>query len=67
MKNPVDVDAAASTITVPHWGITLRTLFGSALAAWPEGGPGESKQFDVHHKDTHIATITVRKHDQETT
>jgi hypothetical protein len=66
-KQLVDVNTANSTISVPHWGITLRTLFGAALAAWPEAQPGERRAFTVLMKDKEIATIHVQKHLTPTT
>ena len=35
-KQRVEVNAVNRTIDVPHWGITLRTLFGAAIEAWPK-------------------------------
>jgi len=58
----IAVNTVNSTVTVPHWGITLRTLFGAALEAWPEGEPGESRDFAVILKGKHIADIHVKKH-----
>lgn len=61
-KTRVVVNTVNSTIETPHWGITLRTLFGAALDAWPEATPGERRPFTVIYKDKEIATITVQKH-----
>ena len=60
----VEVNAVNSTITVPHWGITLRTLFGAALDSWPEARPGESRAFTVLYKDKAIATLNVHQHNE---
>lgn len=64
-KQRVEVNAVNSTIEVPHWGITLRTLFGAALEAWPEGQPGERRAFTVLLKDKEIGTIHVQKHQNQ--
>lgn len=58
----IEVNPVNSEMTVPHWGITLRTLFGAALDAWPEGKPGDRREFKVVMKDKEIATIHVQKH-----
>lgn len=63
IKSRVTVNTVNSTITIPHWGITMRTLFGAALEAWP-GAPGESRQFAVQYKDKAVATINVQHHNQ---
>lgn len=65
-KQQVEVNTVNSSINVPHWGITLRTLFGAALAAWPEASPGERRDFTVHYKDKEIGTIHVQKHLNQT-
>lgn len=62
-KSRIEVNTVNSIITIPHWGVTLRSLFGAALDAWP-GEAGETRQFSVHHKDKAIAVINVRKHNQ---
>lgn len=64
-RQQVEVNTDNSTIELPHWGITLRTLFGAALAAWPEGKPGESRDFDVQFKDKSVGTIHVRHHAEQ--
>lgn len=63
-KHRVAVNDGNSTIEVPHWGITLRTLFGAALASWPNPQPGESREYSVQHKDKTIGAITVRQHNE---
>lgn len=60
---PVEVNDVNSTITVPHWGITLRRLYGAALASQPNPIPGSRRDYTVLFKDTPIATIFVRQHD----
>lgn len=59
----VEVNSVNSTIVIPHWGITLRTLFGAALAAWPGATPGERRSFTVLHKGAPIAVLAVQQHD----
>ena len=60
----VEVDDAASTVTIPHWGITLRTLFGACIDAWTDGKPGESREYQVQYQDKTIGAIRVRQHNQ---
>lgn len=62
-RAPVTVNDVNSTITVPHWGITLRTLFGAALATWPDAQPGGRRQYTVLHKGAPIATLSVQQHE----
>lgn len=62
-KEPVEVNDVNSTITVPHWGITLRALFGAALSSWENPQPGQTRQYQVQYKDATIATVNVRQHD----
>ena len=62
-RTPVEVNDVNSTVSIPHWGITLRTLFGAVLASWRDPQPGERRDFTVLHKDTPIAVIHVRQHD----
>lgn len=64
MNTHVVVDSIASTITVPHWGITLRCLFGAALKQW-QGAPGEVREFTVIYKDAVIGAIKVRQHKEK--
>lgn len=63
VMEPLVVCDDTSTITVPHWGITLRRLFGAALASQPNPIPGQRRRYNVLFKDTHIATIYVQQHD----
>lgn len=65
-KCRVEVNTVNSTVSIPHWGITLRTLFGAALEAWPEGQPGERREFTVLHKEKQIAVIQVQQHNETT-
>lgn len=65
-KSRVEVNDVNSTVSIPHWGITLRTLFGAALEAWPDGKPGERRDFRVFHKDKQIAVIQVQQHNETT-
>lgn len=62
MKRAVTVNTVNSSVEVPHWGITLRTLFGACLDAWPEAKPGERRDFSVRFKDKEIGVIHVQKH-----
>lgn len=62
MKEPIIVDSEKRTLAIPHWGVTLRSLFGAALRTWPHARPGQSRQFDVLHKGAVIGSITVRQH-----
>lgn len=65
-KSRVEVNTVNSTVSIPHWGITLRTLFGAALEAWPDGKPGERREFAVFHKEKQIAVIQVQQHNDST-
>lgn len=58
----IRVDDAAGTVDVPHWGITLRTLFGACLAAQPTPPPS-MRQYTVRLKSAEIGTINVKQHD----
>ena len=58
----MEVNDVNSTIVIPHWGVTLRTLFGAALAAWPDPAPGARREYHVIHKGAHIATLFVQQH-----
>jgi hypothetical protein len=60
-KDLVQVDDATSTIVVPHWGITLRTLFGAAVEAWPDAKPGECRAYSVYLKGKCIGIINVQQ------
>lgn len=62
-REPIEVDDATSTIVTPHWGVTLRTLFGAALASQTNPIPGSRRDYTVLHKGAPIATIFVRQHD----
>jgi hypothetical protein len=64
-RPPVVVDHKAATIDVNHWGYTLRTLFGAALAHNPVP-PGQRKPYTLRLKGTPIATLNVQKHDDQT-
>lgn len=61
-KELIVIDDDKSEITVPHWGITLRSLFGAALSSQPNPSPGEQRQYAVRLKGAHIATLNVRQH-----
>lgn len=65
IKDRIAVNAVKSEVHIPHWGVTLRTLFGAALDAWPEGQPGERRDFTVIHKEKAIAVFHVQKHPLE--
>ena len=60
---PLRVNPATRTIDAPHWGYTLRTLFGAAVSALDDANPGEERTFTVRMKGRPIATISVRKHE----
>ncbi|OWT55246.1 hypothetical protein [Candidimonas nitroreducens] len=60
--DPVLVNPVNHTVTIPHWGITLRTLYGAVLAAWPHPAPGELQRYTVLYKGAPIAAINVRQH-----
>lgn len=60
---PIEVDQDSREITLPHWGITLRTLFGAALNSWDNPVPGERREYTVIHRDAPIATLFVQQHD----
>lgn len=62
IKERLAVNPVNSTITIPHWGVTLRTLYGAAISAWPERKPGETREFTVVHKDKPIAVLSVQEH-----
>ncbi len=62
----VEVNDVNRVVTVPHWGITLRTLFGACLEAWPDGKPGESREYQVQYQDKTIGAIRVRQHNEPT-
>lgn len=65
MRTPLQVDAANRTIEATHWGLTLRVLFGAALAAMRDAKPGERRPFTVNHKGKPIATLYVQKHEDQ--
>lgn len=56
------VDDETGVVDVPHWGITLRRLFGACLAAQVNPEPG-ARQYVVRLKGAPIAIINVRQHD----
>lgn len=60
-KTRIAVNTDNSTIEAPHLGVTLRTLFGAAVAAWP-GAPGQTRPFTVQYKGKDIATLNVHHH-----
>lgn len=62
-RDPIPVNADNSTLQIPHWGVTLRTLFGAAVAAWPDAQAGERKQFRVLHKGKEVAVLNIQQHD----
>jgi hypothetical protein len=61
-RTPLEVDGANRTIEAKHWGYTLRTLFGAALAASTDAKPGEKRAFTVRMKGKPIATLYVQTH-----
>lgn len=63
---PIEVDTDGASVTVPHWGITLRRLFGAALDAWPDAPPGATRDVDVIYKGAHVATLHVRQLREDT-
>jgi hypothetical protein len=64
-RTPLEVNAAERTIDAKHWGYTLRTLFGAALAACGDAQPGERRMFTLRMKGRPIATLNVQKHDDQ--
>lgn len=60
-RDPVTSDGA--TVTIPHWGITMRHIYGVALSSWPDRQPGQVKKFSVSLNGVEIATINVKEHD----
>lgn len=64
-REPIDVNATTRTIDAPHWGVTLRTLFGAALSTFGDARPGERRMFTVRLKGKPIATLHVQKHDDQ--
>lgn len=66
IRERVEVNDVNSQITVPHWGITLRSLFGAALEAWPNPQPGERRDYTVMHKEKAIAVLHVQQHNDTT-
>lgn len=64
IRSRIEVNTVNSQAVIPHLGITLRTLLGACLEVWPEGKPGESRQFAVRYKEKEIAVLNVRKHNQ---
>lgn len=60
---PIEVDQDLRKIYLPHWGITLRTLFGAALSTWPNPEAGERREYTVIHRDAPVATLFVQQHD----
>lgn len=62
VTQPVVVNDVNSTVTIPHWGITLRRLYGAALAGQENPVPGQRRRYTVLHKDAPIATIFVQQH-----
>lgn len=59
---PVTVNSVNSVICIPHWGVTLRTLFGAAIAAWPDPTPGACRDFRITYKGADIALLHVKQH-----
>lgn len=59
---PLKVDQVRRTIDAPHWGYTLRTVFGAAANAIADALPGEQRTFTLRMKGRPIATIQVQKH-----
>jgi hypothetical protein len=64
-RAPLEVNGTTRTIEAKHWGYTLRTLFGAALAASADARPGERRLFTVRMKGKPIATLYVQKHDNQ--
>lgn len=62
----IEVNDVKSEISIPHWGVTLRRLFGAALQAQTTPLPGELRQYAVRHKGAHIATLNVQQHEDLT-
>lgn len=61
----IEVSTVKNEVAIPHWGVTLRTVFGAVLEAWPDAAPGECRDFKLIHKDKDVGTIHVRQHSIE--
>lgn len=64
-RDRIEVNTVNSEVHIPHWGVTLRTVFGAVLDAWPDAAPGERRDFKLIHKDKDVGTIHVRHHSIE--
>lgn len=62
MKAMILTDPDKRVLEVPHLGVTLRTMIGAALSAWPDPNPNERRSFRVQYKGTTIATLKVKQH-----
>lgn len=62
LRPRIKVNAVNNEVHIPHWGVTLRTVFGAVLDAWPDAAPGECRDFKLIHKDKDVGTIHVRQH-----
>lgn len=65
MKTRIDVNTVNSQLMIPHLGVTLRTVFGAAIEAWP-GTPGERREFTIIHKGKAVGVLHVQHHPIET-
>lgn len=63
-RDVIEVCHETQTIYMPHWGLTMRTLFGAALRTWPDPVPGERREYTVVHRDAPVATLYVQQHDE---
>lgn len=60
--NEIHVDTSAGTITVPHLGLTLRSIFGAATLA-AHGFPalrGRRPRFRIIYSDVVIGEIRLK-------
>ncbi len=56
----VQVNMGLRTVTIPHWGITLRRIHGAVVQAWENPRAGEVREFSVKLDGATVATIYVK-------
>lgn len=61
-KQPIAVDEQARIVSVPHLGVTLRTVMGAVLSAWTDPQPLEAREYTIHYKNAPVGRISVRQH-----
>lgn len=62
VKEPIGVDEQARIVSIPHLGVTLRTVMGAVLSSWTDPKPLEVREYVVHHKNVPVGTVKVRQH-----